>query len=109
MGRLYQKTVSGEKNLAFFEGGRAQRECSSDETAIFYNSSGQIYYENPTRIVATCNPRGSICQDGTVLATCEDGKIYEGSSRKTALAWYDGDMYGAAAALMLLGNHRQTD
>ena len=43
---------------------------------------------------------------GSVLAKCENGQIYEGgSSFNRVIAWYEGDMYGAAAAaaVTLLG------
>lgn len=33
-----------------------------------------------------------------ILAKCEDGKIYKENNPSAVLAWYDGDMYGAAAA-----------
>lgn len=108
MGRLYQKTVSGEKSLAHFAGGRVRCGRHSGGAEICYNSIGQIYYDGLDHvhsIVATCDIGGNIYKGsgaaGSILAKCEDGKIYEsGSRRDKILAWYDGDMYGAAAAVI---------
>ena len=58
-------------------------------------------------IIANCDISGNIRKGGGafgwVLAKCEDGIIFEGSDcRGRVLAYYDGDMFGAAAALVVM-------
>lgn len=59
MGRLYQKTASGERILACFESGQVQSE-RRDNIEVCYDSSGQIYYDNPAKkrcVIAICEQR----------------------------------------------------
>jgi len=107
MGRLYQKTVAGEEILAFFENGTVRSREKTADKIISYNSDGQIYhcYQNSgDNTVAICDSGGNIrkCNGffGSVIAKCKDGIIYEGSNAEgRILAYFDGDMYGAAAAV----------
>ena len=106
MGRLYQKTVSGERTLAYFESGRVRSGKKTTAIIIYYDGVGKIYQrfqDSDDYTVAYCDSGGSIRKDnglfGSVYAKCEDGVIYKGSNAEgRVLAYFDGDMYGAAAA-----------
>lgn len=107
MGRLYQKNVSGENTLAYFENGKVWIEKRPSDTIIHYDSTGRIFMSLPERTsctIATCDNKGKIRKgrNGAQIANCEDGRLYEGHSRSAVLAWYDGDMYGAAAAAVVV-------
>lgn len=107
MGQLYKKSVFGKKILAYFENGQVHDERNAGKVLAYYDNRGYIYKDLDTAVVATCDINGNIYRgkgvQGAVLAKCEDGKIYKDGKRlKKVLAWYDGDMYGAAAALAVL-------
>jgi len=108
MGRLYQKTVSGEKAFAYFENGQVWSDENKTEVIINYNNSGQIYRRSPGNGdygIASCDSGGNIRKSNGiqnyVIAKCEDGVIFEGNTvAGRILAYFDGDMYGAAAAVV---------
>ena len=108
MGRLYRKTESGDSVIAYFENGRVMSRRETADININYNSIGQIYrhsQESGDHIVANCDIGGNIRKSsgahGAVLAFCQDGIIYEGNQPgNRILALFDGDMYGAAAAVV---------
>lgn len=110
IGRLYQKTVSGKKTLAYFERDRVRSGRNAAECIAGYNNIGQISLcvsFNGDSVIANCDISGNIRKGGglygRVLAKCEDGIIFEGSDSKgKILAHFDGDMYGAAAALAVV-------
>jgi len=110
MGRLYRRSISGEKTLATFENGRVQGENNASDMSISYNNVGQIFRPLPdggVKAIANCDNSGCIRKGnsvfGFVVAKCEDGVTYEGShSGGRIIAYYNGDMYGAAAATALL-------
>lgn len=105
MGKLYMKTISGEDTLAYYDGGRVWCARYSTGTEVQYKG-GDIYYNEAGyghHTIARCDSNGNIYEGngtyGSILAKCKDGVIYEGGSDwNSQLAWYDGDMYGAAAA-----------
>ena len=109
MGRLYQKNESGDSVIAVFESGRVKSGKKAADTNIYYNSIGQIYQrssESGDHVVANCDIGGNIRKGsgihGAVLAFCQDGIIYEGNQPcNRILAFFDGDMYGAAAAVVI--------
>ena len=110
MGRLYQKTVCGEKTLAYFESDRVRSGNGTADIIASYNSMGQIFgrmLNHSSNIIASCDNNGNIRKGngayGWVLAKCEDGIIFEGSGAGgRVLAYFDGDMYGAAAVAAVL-------
>jgi len=110
MGRLYQKTVSGDTVHAHFESGRVRSGKDTADTLINYNSIGQIYHRLPDGgdyIIANCDTDGNIRKGSGVhssaVAICKDGLIFEGNQPGgRQLALFDGDMYGAAAAFAVV-------
>lgn len=118
MGRLYIKTFSGEDTLAYYEDGQVRSSRYGTDTLVWYRD-GDIYISEldfGEHTIACCDSNGNIYAGnstyGSILAKCKNGVIYEGGSDwNTTLAWYDGDMYGAAAAaavtLLSLGTQSQ--
>ena len=110
MGRLYQRTVSGSKTLAYFESDRVRGDSDTSKWLARYNNMGQIFITEPfdeNVIIANCDINGNIRKGndvyGWVLAKCEDGIVFEGSSTNgQVLARFDGDMFGAAAAVAVI-------
>ena len=108
MGRLFQKTDCGDVALAFFAGGRVRSGKGSADTLINYNGVGEIYQPLPgggEHIVANCDSGGNIRKNSgshsSAIAVCEDGVIFKGRQPGgRILAHFDGDMYGAAAAVV---------
>jgi len=109
MGRLFQKTVTGNKTLAYF--GNDKVKCRQDTAKWLaqYNNIGQIFMQTPLcedAIIANCDISGNIRKGssayGWILAKCEDGIVFEGDSADgKVLAHFEGDMYGAAAAVVV--------
>ena len=92
--------------LAFFEGDLVSGVNNVNGVHISYNNAGQIFMSSlgeAKYIIAICDNRGNIrkgdAAHGIVIAKCADGIVFEGSRPGgRILAYYDGDMYGAAAA-----------
>ena len=110
MGRLYQRTVSGNKTLAYFESDRVRGDNDTAKWLARYNNMGQIFITElfgENTIIANCDINGNIRKGsdiyGWVLAKCQDGIIFEGSNTGgRILAHFDGDMFGAAAAVAVI-------
>ena len=110
MGRLFQKTTSGNKTLAYFENDKVKSVKDTAKWLAWYNNMGQIFTQAPfseVAIIANCDLSGNIRRGssayGFVVAKCEDGIIFEGSTTDgRILAHFDGDMFGAAAAVSVI-------
>lgn len=112
MGRLYTKSFMNEETIGYFSNGKVTRgdgSLFSDISTIVYYQGGWIYVKtgiSETHTIAKCDEYGNIYADnggGSVLAKCENGIIYNGNHYgKKEIARYEGDMYGAAAAVAAL-------
>lgn len=112
MGRLYVKEMIGDKTIGYFQNGEVTKGNPSgllaDISVVIRYENGNIYTYS-THTVAYCDEYGNIHdggRGGSVLAKCENGIVYNGSGYgKTEIARYEGDMYGAAAAVAALILH----
>lgn len=112
MGRLYEKEMVGDKTIGYFSNGsvtRGQGVMSDTSTVVKY-SNGHIYGNwmgsSLSNQIAYCDEYGNLYKGnggGSVLAKLENGIVYDapGYGRKE-IARYEGDMYGAAAAVAAL-------
>ena len=108
MGKLYTKYVlQGENILATFEDGTVYSPTGTIGTGhqvLMYYDGNRIYRSVSSpfgdgfpNVLARCNEFGGIeSEDGTRLGYCEGGKVKNAGGSE--IAYYDGDMYGAAAA-----------
>lgn len=112
MGRLYEKEMVGDKTIGYFSNGSVTRGqgIMSDTSTVVKYSSGHIYGNwmgsSLSNQVAYCDEYGNLYKGnggGSVLAKLENGIVYDapGYGRKE-IARYEGDMYGAAAAVAAL-------
>ena len=108
MGRLYTKyALQGETILATFENGKVYSPAGTlgtghqimmyyDENRI-YRSVTSPFGDGSPNVLARCDNFGRIDSGtGTRLGYCENGEIKD--SCGSIVAYYDGDMFGAAAA-----------
>ena len=108
MGKLYTKyTLQGETVLATFENGTVYSPSGTLGTGhqiMMYYDGNQIYRsvtspfgDGSPNVLARCDNFGRIDSGtGTRLGYCENGEIKDSSG--SIVAYYDGDMFGAAAA-----------
>lgn len=110
MGRLYSGsgtfTLNPENTLATFEGGTVYSPAgalSTGHETLMYYDGGRIYRHLDEAIagspvvLARCDEFGRIkSADGVILGYCENGEVKNRSGQ--GIAYYEGDMYGAAAA-----------
>lgn len=112
MGRLYEKEMVGDKTIGYFSNGsvtRGQGVMSDTSTVVKY-SNGHIYGNwmgsSLSNQIAYCDEYGNLYKGnggGSVLAKLENGIVYDASGYgRKEIARYEGDMYGAAAAVAAL-------
>ncbi len=112
MGRIYIKQTIGDKTIGYFSNGSVTRGqgIMSDTSTVVKYSNGHVYGNWMGSLlsnqVAYCNEHGEIYAGnggGSVLAKLENGIVYDGwGYGKKEIARYEGDMYGAAAAVASL-------
>lgn len=114
MGRLYIKEMIGDSTIGYFQNGDVTKGDSSklmsDSSVVLKYRDGNIYNEWMGSLlsnqIAYCDQYGNIYAGnggGAVLAKCENGVVYDhGGYGKREIARYEGDMYGAAAAVAAL-------
>lgn len=115
MGRLYVKETIGDKTIGYFSNGSVTRGqgIMSDTSTVVKYSGGQIYGNWMGNLlsnqIAYCDEHGNIYVGnggGSVIAKLENGIVYDASGYgRKEIARYDGDMYGAAAAVAALLLH----
>lgn len=117
MGRLYVKEMIGDSTIGYFQNGNVTKGDSSklmsDSSVVLKYRDGHIYSEWMGSLlsnqIAYCDQYGNIYAGnggGAVLAKCENGVVYDsGGYGKREIARYEGDMYGAAAAVAALILH----
>lgn len=108
MGKLYTKyALQGENILAMFENGTVYSPAGTLGTGhqvLMYYDGNRIYRSVTSpfgdgfpNVLARCNEFGRIeSEDGIRLGYCENGEVKDGSG--SIVAYYEGDMFGAAAA-----------
>ncbi len=108
MGKLYTNyAFQGEKILATFENGTVYSPSLSfgmGHQVLMYYDGSRIYrsvtspfLDGLPNVLARCDKFGRIeSENGTRLGYCENGEVKDSSG--SIIAYYDGDMFGAAAA-----------
>lgn len=108
MGKIYTKYVlQGEQILATFENGTVYSPTGTlgiGHQILMYHDGGRIYRSVSSpfgdgfpNVLARCDKFGRIeTEDGTRLGYCENGEVKDSSG--STVAYYEGDMFGAAAA-----------
>ncbi len=121
MGRLYEKEMIGDKTIGYFSNGSVTRGqgIMSDTSAVVKYSNGHIYSSwmgsSLSNQIAYCDEYGNLYNGnggGSVLAKLENGIVYNAPAYgRKEIARYDGDMYGAAAAVaaLMLGLADESD
>ena len=117
MGRLYVKEMIGDSTIGYFQNGTVTKgnpsKLMSDSSVVLKYRDGHIYSEWMGSLlsnqIAYCDQYGNIYAGnggGAILAKCENGVVYDfGGYGKREVARYEGDMYGAAAAVVALMLH----
>ena len=110
MSRLYYKHMMGEDTIGYYYNGEVYKgnpDGLLGDTHIVLSYNGNNIYKNG-ELIAFLDDYGNIREwrgwggAGEALACIQDGKVYlsNGNGWESTLATYDGDIYGAAAAVV---------